>query len=417
MKDSGVVWIGDIPADWEVGRNKVHFKCSKEIVGADSSRTQLLSLSTNGIKCKDFDNLSGKVPESFDTYQLVHPNNLVMCLFDLDCSAVFSGISEYEGMISPAYKVIECKDTINPIYADYWFKYIFDGRKFKHYSKNLRYTLTYDEFCDLPILLPGIQEQNNIANYLSTVCNQIDVAKERTQSSIEDYKKLKQSVITRAVTKGVRGERPMKDSGVEWIGKIPTDWDIIKFKYVAKVEQNLVNPEDYPDYPQVSPDNIEKGTGRLISYKKVSESGVISGNNLFNKGQIIYSKIRPGLNKLTLAAFDGLCSADMYPISTRQYSPWLMYGMLSESFVKQVDLVTRDRVKMPKINQNELGNILLAVPSCGEQYEIAVWLENYCAKFDSLIDDKMKLLSELESYKKSLVYEYVTGKKEVPLCQ
>ena len=141
MKDSGIMWVGKIPANWNIRRNKTLFSCSKEIVGEQSISMQLLSLTTQGIRKKSKTDVSGKVPESYNTYQIVKPDDIVMCLFDLDCSAVFSGISYYSGMISPAYKVIRCKETILPAYANYWFKYVFADRKYMSYAKNLRFTL------------------------------------------------------------------------------------------------------------------------------------------------------------------------------------------------------------------------------------------------------------------------------------
>ena len=152
----------------------------------------------------------------------------------------------------------------------------------------------------------------------------------------------------------------MKDSGVAWIGEIPADWQIVKFSRIASVKCNLVAPDDYLELPQISPENIEKGSGKLLSYKTVEESGIISGNHLFHKGQLLYSKIRPKLNKVCIAPFPGLCSADMYPIESKQNIRFLMYCMLSDAFVGQVSMITEDRVKMPKINQDELSSLLLA---------------------------------------------------------
>lgn len=229
MKDSRIEWIGEIPESWEIERNKHCFDISKEIVGEASSSTELLSLTTKGVRYKSSTDTAGKVPESYDTYQYVHENDLIMCLFDLDCSAVFSGISPYHGMVSPAYRILSCNHLMNPHYADYWFQFVFVGRKFMSYSKTLRYTLTYDEFGVLPILRPCLQEQIVIAAYLDRQCAHIDNIIEKTKVSIGEYKKLRQAIITQAVTKGVRGDRPMKDSGIEWIGEIPEDWEIHKF--------------------------------------------------------------------------------------------------------------------------------------------------------------------------------------------
>ena len=240
MKNSGVEWIGEIPDEWDIYRNKNAFICNKEIVGKNSNSTQLLSLTTGGIKCKDINNAEGKLPESFDTYQYVKKNDVVMCLFDLDMSAVFSGISQYDGMISPAYKVLSCQDRANPLFIHYWFSYIFDGRKFNHYAKNIRYTLNYNEFATLPILLPPKSTQQRIATYLDKKCSKIEETIQNQQQVIEKLKAYKQSLITEAVTGKIKIENgkvcgeyeSYKDSGVEWIGKIPSEWDTIRIKWL-----------------------------------------------------------------------------------------------------------------------------------------------------------------------------------------
>lgn len=413
MKDSGIAWIGEIPGEWKIVRNKNAFVCNKELVGEKSALTQLLSLTTRGIKKKDINNAEGKLPESFDTYQFVRENDIVMCLFDLDCSAVFSGISPIDGMISPAYRVLSCKECIEPRYADYWFRYISDGRKFNHFAKNIRYTLSYEEFSALPLLLPKKVEQHRIADYLDRKCSQIDAIIAWQQEVIEKLKTYKLSVITEAVTKGLNPHAPMKDSGVEWIGEIPEHWEVMKFGRCATIKSNLVAPDDYADYPQISPDSIEKNSGRIIDYKTVKEAGVISWNHLFFKGQVIYSKIRPMLNKVAIAPFDGLCSADMYPIETSNDTQFLVYLMLSDYFTSQVGLVTENRVKMPKINQNELSAIMVTIPPQSEQETISKYLSEKCASLDVAIDKKQGLIYKLNAYKKSLIYEVVTGKKEV----
>ena len=265
------------------------------------------------------------------------------------------------------------------------------------------------------ITLPSIEQQTIISNYLEFKIIQIDAILSKTRSSIEEYKKLKQAVITQAVTKGVRGEREMKDSGVEWIGEIPVNWTIQRFARVAEVKSNLVSPDNYLEYPQISPENIEKDSGKLLlPCRTVAEVGVISGNHLFYKGQILYSKIRPKLNKVCIAPFDGLCSADMYPIESKNDTRYIMYCILSNGFLQQVSMITENRVKMPKINQVELSKVLVAIPeTIAEQKEIADYLDAKCAEIDKLIAKKEQLVKELESYKKSLIYEVVTGKREV----
>ena len=263
------------------------------------------------------------------------------------------------------------------------------------------------------IVIPPLEVQKRIADCLDRKCSQIDAIIVRQQEVIEKLKAYKLSVITEAVTKGLNPDVPMKDSGVEWIGEIPEHWEVMRFGRCAAIKSNLVAPDDYADYPQISPDSIEKNSGRILEYKTVKESGVISWNHLFFKGQIIYSKIRPMLNKVAIAPFDGLCSADMYPIETNNNTQFLVYMMLSDYFTSQVGLVTENRVKMPKINQNELGAIMVTIPPQIEQETISKYLLEKCSSVDAVIDKKQGLIDKLDDYKKSLIYEVVTGKKEV----
>ncbi|RGC30114.1 hypothetical protein DWX59_01020 [Enterocloster aldenensis] len=261
MKDSGVSYIGEIPVSWSITRNKNVFSCNKELVGSKSATTQLLSLTTRGVKKKDINNPEGKLPESFDTYQFVKKNDIVMCLFDLDVSAVFSGISPFEGMISPAYKLMTCRSNMVPQYADYWFRYISDGRKFNHYAKNIRYTLNYEDFSTLPVVLPSYAEQLLIADYLDSKCAKIDAIIEKQQAVIEKLKAYKLSVITEAVTKGLNLDVEMKDSGIEFIGKIPAHWTVSKFKYLSQA--------------------IGDGIHTTPNYDENGSAYFINGNNIF----------------------------------------------------------------------------------------------------------------------------------------
>lgn len=203
--------------------------------------------------------------------------------------------------------------------------------------------------------------------------------------------------------------REMKDSGVAWIGEIPADWQIVKFSRIASVKCNLVAPDDYLDLPQISPESIEKGSGKLLSYKTVEEAGIISGNHLFHEGQLLYSKIRPKLNKVCIAPFSGLCSADMYPIESNQNIRFLMYCMLSDAFVGQVSMITEDRVKMPKINQDELSSLLLAFPPThSEQQVIANFLDTKCTEIDAVLEKTRVSIEEYKKLKQAIITQAVT---------
>ena len=424
MKDSGIEWIGEIPEGWEITKIK-HIVSSVTDIDhfmPDSAKFGIPYLmigdlkdlsssidwdSSKKISIEDYKKLSIKSrPQIGDIIFARYASIGTTCYIDTD----------RDFLVSYACLTIHPSDLIIGKFLSYYLKSSsFAEDVLRRINSNTQGNVGKDSLVNAAIVLPSIIEQIQIVNFLDAKCSDINAMLSKTRSSIEEYKKLKQAVIMQAVTKGVRGEREMKDSGVEWIGEIPAGWKIQRFARVAEVKSNLVSPDNYLEYPQISPENIEKDSGKLLlPCRTVAEVGVISGNHLFYKGQILYSKIRPKLNKVCIAPFDGLCSADMYPIDTKNDTRYIMYCILSNGFLQQVSMITENRVKMPKINQVELSKILVAIPeTIAEQKEIADYLDVKCAEIDGLIAKKEQLVKELESYKKSLIYEVVTGKREV----
>lgn len=429
MKNSGIEWIGKIPEDWEI------------------SKTKYLTKLYTGNSIKD---------EEKDLYE--DKADAIPYISSKDINAIFSTTNYENGMYvkhsdnsfvrAPAGSTLMCieggsagkkKTFLNqevcfvnklccfsPIKIDN--KFLFYCLNSPNYEEGFRFNISgmiggvsVGKLNQFILPKPPKSTQQRIASYLDKKCSKIEETIQNQQQVIEKLKAYKQSLITEAVTGKVKIENgkicgeyeSYKDSGVEWLGKIPSGWEVGKFGRFAQVKSNLVDPNLYLEYPQIAPDNIGKGSGKLIDWQTVKDSGVISWNHLFFKGQIVYSKIRPTLNKLIIAPFDGLCSADMYPIETNMYKQYFVYMMLSQYFVEQVGLITRDRVKMPKINQNELSGILITVPTKDEQKSIAGYLDNKCTAIDTAIEQKQKLIEKLTEYKKSLIYECVTGKKEI----
>ena len=424
MKDSGIEWIGKIPEGWEITKIK-HIVSSVTDIDhfmPDSAEFGIPYLmigdlkdlsssidwdSSKKISIEDYKKLSIKSrPQIGDIIFARYASIGTTCYIDTD----------HDFLVSYACLTIHPSNLIIGKFLSYYLKSSsFAEDVLRRTNSNTQGNVGKDSLLNVTIVLPSIIEQTQIVNFLDAKCSDINAMLSKTRSSIEEYKKLKQAVITQAVTKGVRGEREMKDSGVEWIGEIPAEWKIQRFARVAEVKSNLVSPDNYLEYPQISPENIEKDSGKLLlPCRTVSEVGVISGNHLFYKGQILYSKIRPKLNKVCIAPFDGLCSADMYPIESKNDTRYIVYCILSNGFLQQVSMITENRVKMPKVNQVELSKILVAIPeTIAEQKEIADYLDTKCAEIDGLIVKKEQLVKELESYKKSLIYEVVTGKREV----
>lgn len=432
MRDSGIPWIGEVPEGWKIKKIKYLIKQTKD-----------------GIKIGPFGSaLSNKTLDNGD-YNVYGQANLVNSDFTTTKNTInqntFNNLSSYEVIpgdicVSMMGTIRKCKVVPHNIHRGImdshlikirlndnemiseFFEYVYDKDNSPVCFTQMQYEKTGSIMDGLNTSIvkriylptPPISEQHRIAAFLDSKCSEIDTLIENLRARMESVKEYKKAVITEAVTKGLNKDAKMKDSGVEWIGKIPEGWKIVQFKHIASIKSNLVQPDKYMKYPQIAPDNIEKDTGRLLSHQTVEESGIISGNHLFYRGQILYSKIRPNLNKLTVAPFDGLCSADMYPIESKLPTPFMVYSMLSTYFVSQVSLIIQDRVKMPKINQEELGEIKVVVPSQQEMLTIADYLDSKCSEIDALLQNYEDQITTLEEYKKSLIYEYVTGKKEVP---
>lgn len=427
-KDSGVAWIGKIPNEWKIVRQKNIFSLTKILVEESWETTPLLSLTTKGIKCIDIGTTSGKVPDSYNTYQIVKPGDLVMCLFDLDCSAVFSGLSKTYGMISPAYKVLKVNEEYDPLYYSYWFDYIFDGRKFMYLSKNIRYSLTYDEFASLNIPNPSYAEQKTIASFLDKKCVEIDSLIALQDEMISELQAYKQSVITETVTKGLDSNAKMKNSGVEWIGEIPEGWDVKPFKYIFKTgkglsftKADLVN-EGVPviSYGQVH-SKQNKGTqivDSLIRFVPV-EMTLNSPLAKVHIGDFIFADTSEDLegcgNCVYIDKEIGLYAGYHSVIAHAQSKSsnlYLAYLFLTNCWRSQI----RSRVsgiKVLSISQSIINQTTVILPHLSEQRAITSYLDEKTAQIDALISLKQEKIAELKNYKKSIIYEYVTGKKRV----
>ena len=406
MKDSGVKWIGEIPVTWNVYRNKNAFVCSKDLVGGKSSETQLLSLTTKGIKLKDINNAEGKLPESFDTYQYVKKDEMVMCLFDLDCSAVFSGLSPYDGMISPAYKVLTCTDRMEPKYADYWFQYISHGRKFNHYAKNIRYTLSYEEFSALPMLFPDREEQIRISNYLDAKCSKIDEIIEKQHAIIEKLKEYKLSYINEVtnVNDGIKCH-------LGFIGQMKNGLNFTDTSEGHKIK--FLGVGDFKDNFFV---DKEEMFSTIISEENVAE------DYMLHSGDIVFVRSN-GSKELVGRAV--MVNGIEYPVTYSGFcirfrnirpdiidSKFLLYYFRSLDFRKQLEKYSQGS-NISNLNQDLLSSLQFTIPSKDYQKRRLDEMEIKCKEIDNAVIKFEGMNNKLQEYKKSLNYEVDTGNKKV----
>lgn len=410
-KTINLPWLAKIPANWELIRNKQFLREKKDIVGDLSNQFTLLSLTLRGVIKRDLSEKKGKLPGSFDTYKIISPGDIIFCLFDMDETPRTVGLSEYDGMLTGAYTVFQV-NGINPQFLYYYYLSLDNIKALRPLYTGLRKTIKTDTFLALKLPVPPRAEQDQIVRFLdwkvSEINKLIGIRRKEIQE-LEEYRAVKLAFTTHY---GVNKSRKIKDSGYSWIGGVPDDWHVRAFSKVAVVKSNLVQPENYMDEMQVSPASIEKNTGKIIQTQTVRESGIISGNHRFYKGQILYSKVRPLLNKVTIAPFDGLCSADMYPIETTLDTKYFVYFMLSQNFLGQLSM-SGNRVKMPKINQDELFSILILFPDIKEQEHIVTKLDQLFALVDDQIERIKQDISLLQELKSVVISNTVTGKIDV----
>lgn len=415
MKNSGIEWIGEIPSDWLIGRVKYIFYRKNE--KAMQEDPIILSLARNGVRVRDMSNNEGQIAESYFNYNPVIPGDFLLNPMDL-YSGANCNVSYVSGVISPAYINLRAKGNNSARYYDYFFKNQYWAMAMFAHGKGVsfdnRWTISAETLLNYNIPIPSVIEQKKIADFLDKKCAEIDAVIEKTKATIEEYKRLKQSVITQAVTKGIRPNRPMKDSGIEWIGEIPADWDVSLLKYSLKWKSEKGKPEatvlslyrDYGVIPKDSRDDNHNVTSLDTSnYKVVSV------------GDFVINKMKAWQGSMAVSEFEGIVSPAYHVCEITNpniFKKYLHYLLRNHLYLPEyARLSTGMRIGQWDLGYDDFKNIPYILPSYEEQQEIVDFIENGCDKFDELIATKTSLLSELESYKKSLIYEYVTGKKEV----
>lgn len=419
-KDSGIEWIGEIPEGWEI---KYFVQLFSQVKNKNIGLREknLLSLSYGKIKQKSIETVGGLLPDNFEGYNIIDRNDIVLRLTDLqnDQHSLRVGLSHERGIITSAYCSIRVRGAESPNYL-YYYLHTFDIAKgFYGMGSGVRQGLNWDGLKYIKILLPPQHEQDRISVFLNQKTLEIDSMLSKTISSIEEYKKLKQAVITQAVTKGVRGEREMKDSGVDWIGKIPKEWICEKIKYATSISRGLFNHRPRNDeryyngkYPFIQTGDVANATKYIVSYSQT----------LNELGKAVSKEFPKGTLTMTIAANVG----DVAILNFDAYFPDSVVGFIPNKNIRTLylfyvfsamkDEFTRTAIKSTQLNLNidRVKETFIPVTlNVNEQCEIENYLESKCAEIDGLIAKKEQLVKELESYKKSLIYEVITGKREV----
>lgn len=410
MKASGIEWCGNIPISWSSKHNK-YVMSKKKVICPKYHCEKILSLTMKGVIERDLD-AGGKMPSSFDGYQFVYPNNLLMCLFDYDVTPRCIGLVEQQGLVSPAYSQFVLNDGYYAPYYYYYYLLIDNTKELLHLAKNLRHSFTEEQLGNINVPVPPFEEQHKIADFLDQKCSEIDALTADIQTQIETLEEYKKSVITEAVTKGLDPNVEMKDSGVEWIGKIPVNWTVIKIKYLSNEvnQKRLMNTESM--YSYLGLENLKSYSDEIIKTETDYDEGI---QKFCHKGNVLFSKLRPYLAKVMICPYDTFATSEFLELSPSECvcdANYLKYSMLNSSFINEVNLSTYG-AKMPRADASYIKNIKICITNLDEQHRIADFLDQKCSEIDQTISEKQQQLDTLAEYKKSLIYEYVTGKKEV----
>ena len=395
-KDSGIEWIGEIPEHWEVIPHKRIMR-KKKIIKELYAGENILSLTKKGVIIRDLE-AGGKMPTTFNGYQILYPDNLLMCLFDIDVTPRCVGIIKDKGLSSPAYSQFVLNQLGYTPFFDYLLRYMDDEKCLLHLSKNLRNSLTEDDFGQIETIVPPTQEQQSIATYLDQKCGEIDELIALQEEMITKLQSYKQSVITEAVTKGLDKNVPLKDSGIEWIGEIPEHWEITKIQYLTQLKSgyNLTTEEikDSGLYPVYGGNGIRGYYDKYFlegDYVLIGRQGALCGNINYSTG------------KSWATEHAVVC----YP-KTKYITKW--FGeLLRVMNLNQYSLAAAQ----PGLAVERIKLLPIPIIPVSEQQAIADYLDQKCGEIDELISIKQQKIEKLKDYKKSLIFECVTGKRKV----
>ena len=432
MRNSGIDWIGEIPKKWEVVPFRSYAEMRREKNKGEKTRELLaLSFALGVTLYRDKVYNMDRVKENYEDYQIVHENDLVLSPNDIIKGSAY--VSKYHGCISPMYLVFSARDTQTRYlpYLSYLLRTREAGRKFFYIARGLigdildngkyvtrRMSVSKQDLLSFKVLLPPITEQQRIVNFLDKKCAEIDEMILLQEKIIEELKAYKQSIITEAVTKGLNPNVPMKDSGIEWIGEIPEHWEICKIKNGLTI--NPIQNHNLKADTEVSYMPMECLRNGVIE-KRIALYGNLPSLTEFSEGDIVMAKVTPCFENGNIAIASDLVNEVGFGTSEifvfrchKSTLPKFAFYYLQSPYIKSRGVSSMTGTGgLKRINPHFFCDSVLLLPSLTEQEEIADYLDKKRYEIDDLITIKQSKIDSLKEYKKSIIYEYVTGKKEV----
>lgn len=425
IKNSGINWIGNIPASWSVNKVKYNFINYKIIPGIRSDKYNRLALTLEGVVSRTKDDRNGLQPKDFNSYQLLKENDLVFKLINLqNISTSRVGLAHSTGLVSPAYIILHPINVI-PKFAEYFFLSMWHRNVFNALGDaGVRSSLSVSDLLNISFLIPPTAVQARIVDFLNIKCVQINELRENIEKQLKILEEYKKSIITEAVTKGLNSNVEMKKSGINWIKKIPKDWTIKKLRYVTK------NINDVDHYMPDDSEDIDKVPYLMISdlKSKISDVDFEKCKHISRRDYDVLSvKVKNEKDDIIFARYatigtvmyidknlDFLVSYACLTIKPQNniYGKFLFYYFKSNAFFEDISQYVNINTQ-GNIGKESLSKVKIIVPPIREQENIVEYLDKKCTEIDCIINNKKKQLEILEQHKRSLIYEYITGKKEV----
>ena len=415
MKDSGIDWIGTIPQDWQLSKiGSLYTQRNEKVSDKDY---QPLSVTMQGILPQL--STAAKTDDG-DNRKLVRVGDFAInSRSDRRGSC---GISPLDGSVSLINIILTPRTAMHPGYYNWLFHTTLFADEFYKWGHGIvadLWTTRWQEMKSITVPVPEYAEQERIAAFLDAECAEIDTVLEKTRASIEEYKKLKQAVITQAVTKGIRGDRPMKDSGIEWIGEIPAEWTASKIKYCTEFAPSC-NTSHLSEDSLVTFTPMECIKNGYFENREAHFSALSSSYTQYQDGDIVFAKVTPCFENGNIAIMQGLSagvgfgSSELFVIRPQSINTEFIFYYLQNDIFKQYACATMTGTGgLKRVSPTFVRNYSVFIPCNEEQLEIVRYLNEKCSGIEVLIAKKQQYLTEIENYKKSLIYEYVTGKKEV----
>lgn len=410
MKDSGISWVGEIPKEWTIMPLYCFYseRKNKNIFGAENN---LLSLSYGKVIRKDINTSEGLLPSNYNGYNIVEAGDIIIRPTDLqnDKRSLRTGLSKERGIITSAYIALKPKNGINSRFYHYLLHTYDILKVFYNMGNGVRQGLNYDEFAKLMVYSPSDIEQQRIAEFLDRACGKIDGLKADIQAQIDTLEQYKRSVITEAVTHGLNPSAPMKDSGIPWVGKTPEYWKVGRIGGLYELRNQKVSDKDF------MPLSVTM-KGILPQLETAAKTNDGDNRKLVRVGDFAINSRSDRRGSCGISDYDGSVSLINTILKPRnrmnaKYYNWLFHTpMFADEFYKWGHGIVDD---LWTTNWSEMKRISIPLPPLDEQQEIADCLDNKCAEIEQIIADKKSQIETLDGYKKSLIYEYVTGKKEV----